>query len=160
MKTKLICWSNEDHLSQVYTGLAMLHRQGEIELEQVVIDPPLNADPDCPPHLRHANKKHCMIESDGVSYYVDVHDDDDISSDALASCDVYLKRGYNPLEQMSDKVQPLGLNYEVYADGVDWFEFVRRANFRGWLSAAKGIVRRPIGVSEIESAPSSAGVSI
>ena len=36
MKVRLDCWSDQPHLSQVYTGLAMLHRAGEIELQQKI----------------------------------------------------------------------------------------------------------------------------
>jgi hypothetical protein len=161
MKTKLTCWSNEAHLSQVYTGLTMLHRRGTIDLEQIVREPPApNPHPDCPPHLRYAKAWHCAIESRGVSYYVDVHDDDDISIDALHSCDVYLKRSFNPLKQMSDKVRPLGLNYQVYADGRDWFEFVRRLKLEGHLAAAKYPLSRRLRVSEFESPPSRSEPSV
>jgi hypothetical protein len=161
MKTKLTCWSNVPHLSQVYTGLAMLHRGGTIDLEQIVRQPPPpTSDPDCPQHLRDVKAWHCAVESSGVTYYVDVHDDDDINVDALRSCDVYLKRSYNPLKQMSDKVRPLGLNYRVYADGRDWFEFVRRLKLEGYLAAARHPLSRQLRVSELESPPSRSEPSV
>lgn len=155
MQAKLICWSDEIHLSQIYAGLTMLNRQNEIDLTQTIIEPPApNPDPDCPPHLKHATNWHCRLEMDGKSYYIDVHDSDDIDAAALESCDVYLKRGYNPRKQMSPKVRPLGLNYPVFADGVDRFELLRRLKLLGPAAALKHVLKRPITVSEIASAPS------
>jgi hypothetical protein len=157
MKVTLICWSNEPHLSQIYTGLTLLHRERRIRLEQrIVAPPPPNGDPACPPHLRRANMWHCRIDANGRSLYVDVHDGDDVWPKALADCDVYLKRGYNSLKPMHRKVRPLGLNYEVYADGFDPIELERRFRLTGPWKAVKYVVRRPIGLTALEAPPSAA----
>ena len=154
MRTNLICWSNEAHLSQVYAGLTLLHRQGVISLEQqIVAARPPNLHPSCLPHLRRVENWHCRIETGGVSYYVDVHDDSYISQDALQGCDVYLKRGYVRTKNISHKVRPLGLNYHVCADGIDQFELARRFKLFGPQAAAKYVVKRPMSVSDLESTP-------
>ena len=156
MKVTLICWSNEPHLSQIYAGLTLLHRERRIHLEQRIVAPPPDDDPAAPPHLRQAKRWHCRIEANGRSFYVDVHDDDDICSSELADCDVYLKRGYNPLKPMHAKVRPLGLNYAVYADGFDTFEIERRFKLTGPWNAVKYVVTRPIGLTALEAPVSAA----
>ena len=154
MNVRLECWSDEPHLSQVYAGLTMLSRQGRIALAQQILErPPPNRDPGCPKHLVHVKRWHCAIEAEGCRYYVDVHDDDRIDPQGLDSCDVYLKRSYNPRKALSAKVRPLGLNYRVYADGFDIFEFERRRKFSGWTGAGKYAVRQPLGVSSFEAPP-------
>ena len=141
MKVRLDCWSDQPHLSQVYTGLAMLHRAGEIELQQKVSPPPpLNADPECPPHLVDANTGHCTVEANGLRYCIDACDTHEIDAEALESCDVYLKRSYYAREPMSAKVRPLGLNYRVFADGFDLFELERRLK-HGGMEAGSEILR-------------------
>ena len=151
MKIRLNCWSNERHLSQVYTGLTMLHRQGAIELEQKIFPrPPANTDPECPPHLVHAKGWHCSLEANGLRYYVDVHDSHEIDANALEACDVYLKRGYVQ-DSRSPKIRPLGLNYQVCADGFDSFELERRFRLEGWGPAARYFVHRQLTVSDFEA---------
>ena len=151
MKVRLDCWSDQPHLSQVYTGLAMLHRAGEIELQQKVsAPPPLNTDPECPPHLVDAKTGLCTVESNGFRYCIDVCDTHEIDAEALESCDVYLKRSY-AREPMSAKVRPLGLNYRVFADGFDFFELERRLRMAGWKQAARYLGRRQLTVSDFEA---------
>ena len=152
MKVRLDCWSDEPHLSQVYTGLAMLHRAGEIELQQKVSPPPpLNADPECPPHLVDAKTGLCTVESNGLRYCIDMCDAHEIDAEALESCDVYLKRSYYAREPMSAKVRPLGLNYRVFADGFDLFELERRLRLAGWKQAARYFGHRQLTVSDFEA---------
>lgn len=145
-------WSNEQHLSHVYTGLAMLHRQGKIRLTQRLIDAPA-VDPLARPHLQRAHNWHCKVEAEGTRYYIDTHDGDEINLAGLDWCNRYLKRGYNPNVVLSHKVMPLGLNYEVFADGVDCFELKRRVQLQGVTSAAKYLVRHPRSVRELQAPP-------
>lgn len=154
MKVRLECWSGEGHLAQVYAGLTMLSRQGRIALvQQIVARPPPNRDPACPKHLVHVKGWHCAIEADRCRFYVDVHDDDHVDPQGLDSCDVYLKRSYNPRKPLSAKVRPLGLNYRVHADGFDILEFERRRKLSGWSAAARYTLRHPLGVSAFEALP-------
>jgi hypothetical protein len=153
MKIRLNCWSNERHLSQIYTGLTMLHRLGQIELEQRIFPrPPPATDPKCPPHLVHAKGWHCSLDSNGLRYYFDVHDSHEIDADALDSCDVYLKRGYVHTARNA-KVRALGLNYQVCADGFDLFELERRFRLEGWRPAARYFAHRQLTVSDFEAEP-------
>jgi hypothetical protein len=129
----------------------MLHRLGEIELQQKLFPrPPPSADARCPPHLVHAKGWHCCLEVNGLRYYVDVHDSHEIDADALESCDVYLKRGYVH-DPLSPKVRPLGLNYQVCADGFDRFELERRFRLEGWKPAARYFGHRQLTVSDFEA---------
>jgi hypothetical protein len=156
MKIRLNCWSNEGHLSQVYTGLAMLHFFGAIELDQQFLPRPSpRADAQYPAHLVHATRWHCSVEANGVRYYIDVHDGHEIDAAALEACDVYLKRGYGH-DSVSAKVRPLGLNYQVLADGFDRFELERRFALEGWRHAVRYFAHRQLTVSELE-APATRG---
>ena len=151
MKVRLDCWSDQPHLSQVYTGLTMLHRAGEIVLEQKFLPPPpLNDDPNCPPHLVDAKTGHCRVELNGLRYCIDVCDTQEVDAESLESCDVYLKRSY-ARGQTSAKVRPLGLNYRVYADGFDRFELERRFKLGGWKHAARYLGHRQLTVSDFEA---------
>lgn len=145
----LTCWSHESHLSQIFTGLAMLDRQGSIALTQKFVPAP-PPDRTARPHLVHVKNWHCVIEVAGRRLYIDTHDGDEIA--ANVECDVYLKRGKSPLTT-DPKVRALGLNYEVYADGFDKFEFARRVRMRGLVSAAKYLIRHRASVSDLEGTP-------
>lgn len=151
MKTTLTCWSNEGHLSQIYAGLALLHRQKSIDLVQHIVSPPA---PNLagPPHLKQVRNWHCQIETDR-RLYVDVHDGDEICPEGLAWCDVYLKRGFNTRLSHHPKVVPLGLNYQVYASGFDPFEYERRKVLKGTKAAFKYAIKRPLSVKALHAAP-------
>lgn len=141
----LTCWSNEQHLSQVYTGLAMLHRRGAITLRQNIIQAP-PPDRQARPHLVNVRNWHCRIETEGRRYYIDTHDGDELCPDGLGH--IYLKRSKLP-DVVG--VRALGLNYEVLADGFDRFEFERRLKMVGPTWAAKYVVRhRPMTVSQLQ----------
>lgn len=145
----LTCWSNEPHLAQLFTGLTMLERQGAIELIQKIIAPP-PPDHAARPHLVHVRKWHCFIDFAGKRFYVDTHDGDEIAEDVV--CDVYLKRGKS-LSATHTRVRALGLNYEVYADRFDRFEFERRRRVLGAAAAMKYLVRPPLGVADLTGSP-------
>jgi hypothetical protein len=152
---RLTAWSTQPHLSQVYTGLAMLHQRGLIRLHQQIVPPPAR-DEQAPHHLRAARLWHAQFDTQGRRFYVDVHDSHEIAD---VSCDVYLKRSYLAAaipQHMTHKVRPLGLNYEVHQDGFDPFELRRRWALNGARSAARyvgGKVIRPgrLTVSELQA---------
>lgn len=107
----LLCGRNSPHYTQIYTGFHLLERAGEIRIRQ-----------------RFAGSGVAAIV-DGQRLYFDVQDDWSIDPTALASSDAYFKRSYardllETTEAMA-KVRPLGLNYEVYPDGIDLAAFVR-----------------------------------
>jgi len=138
----LTCWSREPHLSQIYTGLTMLHRRGLIRLQQKIVRLSTSA--------LNAKQWHCRIEAAGRHYYVDTHDSPELDQEGLRDCDVYLKRiltGTHP------KVRPLGLNYAVRADGFDGFEAQRRMKIRGVASQAEDLRQGPLPASALEGVP-------
>jgi hypothetical protein len=156
-KYQLEVWSNEPHLSQVYTGLAMLHERRLITLSQRIVSRP-RPDENAPHHLRNVRRWHARLETDKRRYYIDVHDSHEIAD---VDCDVYLKRSYLAAvipQHMRDKVRPLGLNYEVYKDGFDRFEFRRRLAIDGVRSAALYVAGKLSGsgqptVSQLSAVP-------
>lgn len=143
----LTCWSNEEHLSQVFTGLTMLHHAERIQLTQKMLPtPPPNLSAE--PHLKHIKNWHCRIEAGGKRFYVDTQDGPEIDRDGLASCDVYLKRSYSGGPA---KVKPLGLNYEVFAAGFDFREIARRLRYQSARCVASYLLRRhPRSVKDFE----------
>lgn len=140
----LTVWSEEAHLSQVYTGLSMLHEAGRINLRQRFTPPP-PPDAGAPHHLRTVRMWHAQIDLEGHRYYIDTHDGPEILD---VECDVYLKRSFHRdfvPAHMKHKVRPLGLNYEVYRDEFDRFELRRRMAVTGVIPAIRYIASKITG---------------
>jgi hypothetical protein len=122
-------WSQDAHLAQVYTGLAMLSRDKRITLDQKCVG---WAGPDTskPQYLRNATATHAMLIVDGSTrIYYDTHDAPEVDERAASLADLYFKRSYSQSTipaSLKEKIQPLGLNYAVYSDDFDRFE-LRRA---------------------------------
>ncbi len=131
-------WSQDWHLSQVYTGFSMLSARHQIALRQRCVPAP-EPDASKPQHLRNARVTHLWVIVNGsLQLYYDTHDGPEIDNQAAARADFYFKRSYSPGSippHLLAKVQPLGLNYAVYPDGLDYLE-VRRA-MAGLPSARK-----------------------
>jgi hypothetical protein len=108
----------------------MLHRGGRVRVRQRIVHeyPPRTG----PQHLREAPDYQLRVTlNDGLALNYDVHDSWEIDEERLAGVDLYFKRSYAPARLASlgpearAKVRPLGLNYAVYADGVDRFGLAR-----------------------------------
>ncbi len=155
----LTVWSDEAHLSQVYTGLALLHDAGRIALSQrfVAARP---VDGEAPQHLRTVHLFHAQLEMNGLSYYIDVHDGPEIAD---VECDVYLKRSFQREAipaHMRHKVRRLGLNYEVLKDQFDRFELKRRLALAGMGSALKYATAKLLGRSNRITVSEVTGIGI
>ncbi|WP_148259072.1 hypothetical protein [Alteromonas naphthalenivorans] len=129
--TKLNCKvyvdTNSNHLQQVYTGLAMLHRQEKINLK-LVFDKSVST---CTvPFSVQSNILNINIEGKRICF--DMSDGTELSDSALKRSDVYFKRSFNSSfvdPAIASKVMPYGLNYLVYPNGFDIFGFRRCVKF-------------------------------
>jgi hypothetical protein len=138
-RCEMLCVSNSDHLSQIYTGFEMLHRAGEILLSQQYRKQSL-FDAAQPQHLRHARRAHLLVIINGnVKLYYDSHDSFEIDEGVACDVDCYFKRSYAQSkipDCFKSRVFPLGLNYPVYPASFDSFEKQRLSFFGRQLSEA------------------------
>lgn len=123
----------------------MLERIGALRLRQTI--EPLNFyDADKPPHLRDARAHHLKaILNDEIRLYYDLHDGAEIDEEELARTDFYFKRSFAPAAVNSTaephKIQPLGLNYLVYAAADDRFLLARRRLHDNWRERIEAVLR-------------------
>jgi hypothetical protein len=122
-------------VSKLFTGFALLQGAGAVTLSQECVIG--NAfDLNKPQHLRDVRLAHLLVVVNGsVKLYYDNHDSDEIDGNAAESVDYYFKRSYSRAripDSVTSRVFPLGLNYPLYPDSFDAFEFDRiRAFARG-----------------------------
>ena len=112
------------HLLPIFTGFLMLHRDGRVRARQR--PQPSRAPYSGPGHLHDIHDSQLRVVLDGrVRIHYDTHDSWEILDEYLDEADFYFKRSYAPeklayLGERGDRIQPLGLNWAVYPDGVDW----------------------------------------
>lgn len=120
------------HYQQIYTGFAMLARQGSIRLGIT----------------RGSSGVTAVV--DGRRLFFDVQDGSGIDAAQLAASDAYYKRSYRPavVEALTDahKVHPLGLNYEVLPDFIDPRGLRRALRIPAPFSARLGHGLRALGI--------------
>lgn len=125
---KLLFHSNAEHLSQVYTGFAMLANAGTIKLSQQAVEHHLSErTKNEHPHRAHNEHLDAVI-GPGIKLHYDVQDSHDIDADAANEVDFYFKRSFSPRSIThihKARILPLGLNYAVHLGGVDWPEWER-----------------------------------
>jgi hypothetical protein len=136
---KLVCeieaLSDVEHVKQIYAGFSLLHRAGYLDLRQVIPKEALEnrSDPDRWTNYKFFNVKATLNGSVRVLY--DLHDWNWIDEEILSQVDFYFKRGFDR-EYVADlkeggKVFPLGLNYPVSTDHIDWFKLQRSRLYSG-----------------------------
>jgi hypothetical protein len=149
---ELLAGSIQNHLQQLYTGFLMLHRRGRVDARQRIIRD--HAPRAGPQHLRTARDYHLrVVVNRRIALYYDVHDSWEVDEQDVQHVDFYFKRSYDPARLSSlpaalrGKIHPLGLNYSLFPDGVDWFGLVR--NLRLARGARKlSEAARALGVSD------------
>lgn len=130
----MIAGSDVEHLQQIYTGFARLHREGKLHLRQTIPTEAKKArGADRWVNYKFFNTTVIINGATRVCY--DTHDWNWIDEEILASCNFYFKRSYDPtfistLEHGS-KVFPLGLNYQVASSEFDIFKLKRAAFYSG-----------------------------
>lgn len=107
MRCELLCSSSGEHLSQVYSGFALLVAAGEVRVS-------LRRLRDYAPGIMGVILRAVV---DGRRIVYDVGDHSSTSEEDLQWAELYFKRSYTA--GLGEKVHPLGFNYPVYVDG-DW----------------------------------------
>jgi hypothetical protein len=112
----------------------MLSKTGLIDLYQEISDSPLSYSSSLP-HLRNAIHAHLRVsvtyENKIYNIYYDTHDSYEIDQTHLETCDFYFKRSYDSKYILEshlnsyNKIFPLGLNYLVFSNSIDFFAFKR-----------------------------------
>jgi hypothetical protein len=130
-KCTLLYHSRSAYLQQLYTGFAMLHRNGIIELTQKRLQKKPRYASEAP-HLIGANHAHlAVVVNAGIRLHFDTHDAMEVATEAAEECDLYFKRSYssaylNTLPgRIKDKIVPLGLNYNLIPDLIDLYALRR-----------------------------------
>lgn len=135
VKCELIVNSNVEHLRQIYTGFAMLHRHGFLDLTQTIPPEFLNNKNDANRWVNYKFFNAKAIINDKISVLYDTHDWNKIDETILSEVDFYFKRSYDAkfVAGLKDagKVFPLGLNYQVVGDERDRFQLARTAFYDG-----------------------------
>jgi hypothetical protein len=127
---RIVVRAIDRHASGLLAGLSLLHSAGEIRLHQQMLPPPppLTSGPW---HLRDKDDSNIEIFVDErASGFVDFHDSWEINAPGYAAHDVYFKRSLDPARLPAlhqGKLEPLGLVYEVWRDGLDPWEVRRLA---------------------------------
>jgi len=114
----------------------MLAKSGAIRLSQQRRRTK-SAYPSGAQHLLDASHAHLDAIIDGkIRIHFDTHDAPEIATGELAECDLYFKRSYLPSliatlpPEQRNRMEPLGLNYRVLPNTIDW------------LAASRGLVLR------------------
>ena len=125
MKCKIICNYLNPHLQQIYTGYILLRQRGLIDLS--IITPGFKLYDRVTRRIPRANNPQHLdvFINDCIHIHYDTQDGYAFDLDALNTCNFYFKRSYYPpyIESLSinkEKIFPLGLNYNVYPDSIDW----------------------------------------
>lgn len=127
-RVHLVVRALDRNASGVLLGFSQLHRQGRIRcvLEMQVPPAPLTTGPW---HLRDKDDSNIEIRvDDRRSGFIDLHDSWELNEPGLRDHDVYFKRSLDLSkhpEAARRKLEPLGLIYEVWDDGLDPFEWRR-----------------------------------
>ncbi len=116
--------SAASHLLPIFTGFLMLHRDGRARVSQRI--QPSRGPNAGPGHLRDVHDSQLRVVLDErIRIHYDTHDSWEILDEYLDETDFYFKRSYAPerlgyLGERGARVRPLGLNWAVYPDGIDW----------------------------------------
>lgn len=141
----LLVSSNSPHLQQLYTGLSVLARSGEVTLRQRIVD--IEADNGGEPwrsnRLWHA---HADVEAGDVRLHFDLLDGPEIDRRYLARSSVYFKRSFSPqvieaLGKCGKRVRPYGLNYLVYPNSPDHLAIQRAFRLSSGRTRLRDLVR-------------------
>lgn len=148
IKCQLLYRSNSEHLQQLFTGFLLLRESGFIHLSQRFRHVPVEYADDAP-HLKNAGHAHLDVLLDGhLRLHFDTHDAQEIATGELDSCDFYFKRSFAPdvvaalPPNQRERIFPLGLNYRVLPDKVDFFGVRRSVRLSGISRASLSAVKR------------------
>lgn len=141
---ELYCFSDVEHLQQIYVGYNMLHYKGAIRAHQNIIQKNL-FDEEKPTHLRNSKNTHLkvILNKKTVLYY-DLHDSYEIDADVLKDVDFYFKRSFSEKtitnEELKKKIFPLGLNYCTFDSRFD-LNLIKRSSLYNGFNGIKNILR-------------------
>jgi hypothetical protein len=156
IKCTLLYHSLSAHLQQLYTGFVMLHRSGIIELDQERTHAKW-AYANSAPHLANAHRAHLtVVVNESMHLHFDTHDAIEVLAEAANACDWYFKRSYSSIyiralpEHIRDKIVPLGLNYNVMPDVIDFYALRRELFAGGSLREKVAAFMRAVDVRNIQ----------
>ncbi|WP_331344888.1 hypothetical protein [Cellvibrio sp. UBA7661] len=111
------------HSSQIYTGLHRLQSQKKIDLHYTSSN---GASPHTTLPQDTINRlPGVLIKADKNLVFIDLLDSSKIEDEVLHSVQFYLKRSYASSGYASEKIFPLGLNFEIYNNYPYWYESMR-----------------------------------
>lgn len=128
MECTMFAYSSSPHVSQIYTGFSILAANKVIRLTQNLcnyshedLGSIKNLGPD------GLNGLFVILNKKKIIFY-DTSDTPDLRQDVLKVADVYFKRSYmcgSIPDRYKSRVQPLGLNYELYTGTFNRYEISR-----------------------------------
>lgn len=154
LECHLLYHSDSEHLQQLYTGLLLLRESGFIRLSQQYRQFPVDYANNAP-HLKSAGHAHLDVLLDGrLKLHFDTHDAQEIATSELERCDFYFKRSYAadvvaalPPDRRK-RVFPLGLNYRVLPDELDFFAVRRGVRLNGISRASLSAIKRACDIGD------------
>ena len=148
IKCNLLCHSIDNHLQQLYTGFKLLGDNGLIHVTQDICQHDTN-NMSSVQHLREATLAHLRVQvtdkdNRNLMLYFDNHDSREINKTHLRDCDVYFKRSFSR-DYVTDfhiedkaKIYPLGLNYLVFPNSIDFLALQRNVSLLTSLRSKLG----------------------
>lgn len=144
LNCEILVNSDVEHLQQIYTGYALLHQKGFLNLKQTIPAEFLNNKnaPDRWTDYKFFNTT--VVLNGKIRLCYDLHDWNWIDEEILRESDFYFKRSYDEkhisILAEKDKIFRLGLNYMVTSSSRDFFR-LRRSQFFGGKDKLKSVVK-------------------
>lgn len=150
----IICHSTAVHLNQVFTGLTLLDAKKIIRLKQSFaknkILPQYQATFKNPEQLPEQSL--LLLINQKIKVFYETSDGNQVNPDLLSSVDFYFKRSYEPeyldrtiKSELRQKIFPLGFNYGILTNQLDFFKIKRDFHFRStYLSKLQSLLSNSI----------------
>ena len=128
IKCDVFIHSTSEHISQLCTGFSLLGQQKKIKLTYNLS--PYTRDGKSPLKGKdiYGLQGMFVIINNRTALYYDTTDGEELFAGALETVDLYFKRSFRDAavpDKYKDRVFPLGLNYELYPDGIGKLEIAR-----------------------------------
>ena len=128
IKCDVFIHSTSEHIAQLCTGFSLLESQKRIRLTYNLQPYTRYGKHPLKDKNPYALQGMFVVLNDKITIYYDTTDGEDLSQEALEVADIYFKRSYREDAipgEYRNMIFPLGLNYEVYTDGINKLDFAR-----------------------------------